>query len=151
METVGQSERISDPAAVMPLLTRLTEIAPTYFVTGNHEWVREDTEDVLKTIAAQGVTVLRNDFVTFEKEGQTLVLAGAEDPNGYRLEAGELGKEYPLADDCTFWILQDHRSPYCRVAQETLWDWAQTTGWDVLFRFYLENGEVVAIIEQFRP
>ena len=74
----------SDPAAVMPLLTRLTEIAPTYFVTGNHEGVREDTEDVLKTIAAQGVTVLRNDFVTFEKEGQTLVLAGAEDPNGYR-------------------------------------------------------------------
>ena len=68
-----------------------------------------------------------------------------------KAQARRLGKEYPLADDCTFWILQDHRSPYCRVAQETLWDWAQTTGWDVLFRFYLENGEVVAIIEQFRP
>ena len=29
------------------LLTGLAEIAPTYYVTGNHEWVREDTEDLL--------------------------------------------------------------------------------------------------------
>ena len=73
----------SDPETVYPLLTKLTDLAPTYFVTGNHEWVRDDTEDLLKAIEKTGVTVLRNDFLTMEKDGQTLVLAGGEDPNSY--------------------------------------------------------------------
>lgn len=73
----------SDPEAMYPLLTKLTAIAPTYFVTGNHEWVRDDTEDILKAIEKTGVTVLRNDYLTIEKDGQTLVLAGGEDPNSY--------------------------------------------------------------------
>ena len=112
------------------------------------ETSEEDPGAALGDNYVHGYLRALDDAVTFD---QMKWIDDSEDPNGYRLEAGELGKEYPLADDCTFWILQDHRSPYCRVAQETLWDWAQTTGWDVLFRFYLENGEVVAIIEQFRP
>lgn len=66
------------------LLTGLAEIAPTYYVTGNHEWVREDTEDLLQEIAGCGVTVLRNDYLLLERDGQTIVLAGTEDPNAYR-------------------------------------------------------------------
>ena len=73
----------SDPETVYPLLTKLTALAPTYFVTGNHEWVRDDTEDLLTAIEKTGVTVLRNDFLTIERDGQTLVLAGGEDPNSY--------------------------------------------------------------------
>ncbi len=73
----------SDPETVYPLLTKLTALAPTYFVTGNHEWVRDDTEDILTAIEKTGVTVLRNDFLTIERDGQTLVLAGGEDPNSY--------------------------------------------------------------------
>ena len=57
----------SDPETVYPLLTKLTALAPTYFVTGNHEWVRDDTEDLLKAIEKTGVTVLRNDFLTMEQ------------------------------------------------------------------------------------
>lgn len=75
----------------------------------------------------------------------------SDEPNGYRIEPGETGKTYPVADDCRFWILQDHFRPFCRVEENTLWSWAQTTGWDVVFRLYLENGQVVAIIEQYQP
>ena len=74
----------TDRTTLPPLLTGLTNIAPTYFVTGNHEWVRDDTEDLLKEFAALGVTVLRNDYVLLERDGQTIVLAGADDPNAYR-------------------------------------------------------------------
>ena len=74
----------TDRTTLPPLLTSLTNIAPTYFVTGNHEWVRDDTEDLLKEFAALGVTVLRNDYVLLERDGQTIVLAGADDPNAYR-------------------------------------------------------------------
>ena len=66
-----------------PLLQGLTELAPVYYVTGNHEWVREDTEAVLRQIADCGVTVLRNEYVVLERDGQKLILAGTEDPNGY--------------------------------------------------------------------
>ncbi len=73
----------TDRTILKPLLTGLCQTAPTYYVTGNHEWRRDDTEDLLKEIASYGVTVLRNDYVTLENQGETLVFAGAEDPNGY--------------------------------------------------------------------
>lgn len=73
----------SDLSMLEPLLHGLTAIAPTCYVTGNHEWRMEDTEAVLKQIAACGVTVLRNDYLQLQKDGETMVLAGVEDPNGY--------------------------------------------------------------------
>ena len=78
------ADEATDRTMLDPLLTGLCAIAPTYYVTGNHEWSREDTEALLEQIAGCGITVLRNDYVLLERSGQTLVLAGAEDPNGYR-------------------------------------------------------------------
>lgn len=74
----------TDLTMLPALLTGLAAIAPTYYVTGNHEWVRDDTEDLLKACSTLGVTVLRNDYLLLERNGQTLVLAGTEDPNAYR-------------------------------------------------------------------
>ena len=76
-------DEFSDLSMVEPLLKGLVAIAPTFYVTGNHEWVREDTEEVISLVEDQGVTVLRNDYLTLERNGQTLVLAGVEDPNAY--------------------------------------------------------------------
>lgn len=73
----------SDLSMLEPLLKGLTAIAPTCYVTGNHEWRMDDPEGVFAKIAAGGVSVLRNDYLLLEKEGNTMVLAGAEDPNGY--------------------------------------------------------------------
>ena len=61
----------------------LTAIAPTYYVTGNHEWALRDVPELKKALEAQGVTVLSNQFVTLERGGDTVVLAGVDDPNGY--------------------------------------------------------------------
>ena len=95
LEAVAQSEpdliaisgdladEATDLPGLAPLVTGLAELAPTYFVTGNHEWARGDTEALLKQLEDWGVTVLRNSYVTLERSGQTLVLAGVEDPNGY--------------------------------------------------------------------
>lgn len=71
--------------------------------------------------------------------------------NGYRLEQGETGLSLPLAADCQFWILENHFSPYCQVTKEALWQWAETTGWDVLFRLYCKDGQVIAVCEQYQP
>ena len=71
---------------MIPALARgLAAIAPTYYVTGNHEWslgtarVKE-----LKNLLGQcGVTVLSNQYEILERNGAQIVLAGVDDPNGY--------------------------------------------------------------------
>lgn len=76
-------DEFSDPAKMYPLLQELTRIAPVYYVTGNHEWARKDTEQVLKDIAACGVTVLRNEYLLLTRGEEQIVLLGIEDKNAY--------------------------------------------------------------------
>ena len=78
-------DKYRGPAAGYPeeVADGLTAIAPTYFVTGNHEWAIGDVPALKDTLAAHGVTVLSNQFVTLERGGDTVVLAGIDDPNGY--------------------------------------------------------------------
>ncbi len=75
----------ADLTAVAPLARALAAIAPTYYVTGNHEWALGTgvVRDLKQTLADCGVTVLSNQYVTLERDGQSLVLAGIDDPNGY--------------------------------------------------------------------
>ena len=42
----------------------LVSIAPTYYVTGNHEWAIGDVPELKERLEAQGVTVLSNRFDT---------------------------------------------------------------------------------------
>ena len=61
----------------------LSAIAPTYYVTGNHEWAVGGVPALKEILTANGVTVLSNQFVPLERNGDTIVLAGIDDPNGY--------------------------------------------------------------------
>ena len=70
--------------AMVPALARgLAAIAPTYYVTGNHEWASTNVPRLKGTLAECGVTVLSNQFTVLERNGDSLVLAGVDDPNGY--------------------------------------------------------------------
>ena len=90
----------------------LTTIAPTYYVTGNHEWGIGDVPALKETLAAHGVTVLSNQFTTLERNGDTLVLAGIDDPNGYadQKTPEELAAEVYAAYGDPFWVLLAHRN-----------------------------------------
>lgn len=72
--------------AMIPALARgLADIAPIYYVTGNHEWALGSSVTLrLKGILEQcGVTVLSNQYEVLERNGSWLVLAGVDDPNGF--------------------------------------------------------------------
>lgn len=59
------------------------KLAPTYFVTGNHEarLVRSGEYETLRAgLEAAGVTVLENAAVTLERGGDELTLIGVHDP-----------------------------------------------------------------------
>jgi len=90
----------------------LSAIAPTYYVTGNHEWAIGDVPALKDALTTHGVTVLSNQHLLLERNGSTLVLAGIDDPNGYadQKTPEELAVELYAAYGDPFWILLAHRN-----------------------------------------
>ena len=82
---------------------------------------------------------------------EVLWISDEAEPNGYRLEAGTPNQTLPLAADCQFWILQRHWSPCLQVERNQLQQWNTEAGFDVLYRLYVENGEITVICEQYLP
>ena len=66
-----------------PLLRGLTAMAPTYFVSGNHEWAAGAMSELTPLLKECGVTYLSNTFVTLERNGGAIAVAGIDDPNGF--------------------------------------------------------------------
>ncbi len=56
------------------------KIAPCYYVTGNHEAKIRDLSGLLLALTEAGVRVLRDESVILEKNGDTITLAGVDDP-----------------------------------------------------------------------
>ena len=90
----------------------LGAIAPLYYVTGNHEWAVGDVPELKERLEACGARVLRNEFVTLERNGDTVVLAGIDDPNGYadQKTPEQVAAEVYAAWGDPFWLLLAHRN-----------------------------------------
>ena len=101
------------PAGYVETLAKgLMAIAPTYYVTGNHEWARGGVPELKNTLADCGVIVLSNQFVPLERHGDVMLLAGIDDPNGYadQKTPEELAAEVAAAGDSPYWLLLAHRN-----------------------------------------
>lgn len=59
---------------------RLTEIAPVYAVTGNHDLWRSDYTELEKELTDIGVRTLHSERVLLEKNGARIGLCGIDDP-----------------------------------------------------------------------
>lgn len=92
----------------------LARIAPTYFITGNHEWAFPDVRELKRGLEDAGVTVLTNKFVPLERNGDTILLAGIDDPNGFadQKTPQELAAEIHALEGDPFWLLLAHRNNY---------------------------------------
>ncbi len=77
------TERYSDLHQVDLLLAELVKTAPVYYVSGNHEWQSKTLTPLRELFARRGVVYLRNEAVTLVRNGDSIVLAGVEDPNGW--------------------------------------------------------------------
>ena len=92
----------------------LAGIAPTYFVTGNHEWAFPDIRTLKRELRDAGVTVLSNEYVPLSRGGDRILLAGIDDPNGFadQKTPEELAGELRGAEPDAFWMLLAHRNNY---------------------------------------
>ena len=97
---------------VEALADTLTTIAPTYYVTGNHEWALGGVPALKELLSAHGVTVLTNRSVPLERGGDTIILAGIDDPNGYADQKSPetVAAEVYAAHGDPFWVLLAHRN-----------------------------------------
>ncbi len=56
------------------------KIAPCYYVTGNHESRIDGLPELLNGLTDAGVTVLRNEKITLERNDNAITLLGVDDP-----------------------------------------------------------------------
>jgi len=102
----------TDRAMLPPLLTGLVDIAPTYFVTGNHEWtLRRELPALLEEIRSHGVTVLENEYLILERDGAEIALCGIHDPNG-RADQKTPQALYAEVPEGLFTLLLAHRNEH---------------------------------------
>lgn len=90
----------------------LSAIAPTYYVTGNHEWAVGDVPELKERLEANGVTVLANRHVSLARNGDSVILAGIDDPNGYadQKSPAQTAREVYAEYGDPFWLFLAHRN-----------------------------------------
>lgn len=72
--------RRTDVSIALEFAEAAMNIAPCYYVTGNHESRVEEYAQLKAGLLALGVVVLENDSVTLERDRQTVTLLGVTDP-----------------------------------------------------------------------
>lgn len=72
--------RHTDIPCALSLAEELTGIAPTYYVTGNHEKRIAESEEFEKSLSSLGVKVMKNEKCKIEKGGGSITLIGIDDP-----------------------------------------------------------------------
>lgn len=107
------------------------EIAPTYYVPGNHEH-RMDFETLFAELQEIGVTILRNHCIDLEKNDEIIRLAGIEDPK-FDVSASVEDKVLPLMQEDAYTILLSHRPE--------LFDSYVACGADLVFSGHAHGGQ----------
>ena len=89
-------------------------MAPTYFVSGNHEWPAGAMSELTPLLKECGVTYLSNTFVTLERNGGAIAVAGIDDPNGFadQKTPQEVARDVRDAIGDGFWLLLAHRNTH---------------------------------------
>ncbi|MBY0223563.1 metallophosphoesterase [Sporosarcina aquimarina] len=73
------SKKKGDKASLI-LMEELVQIAPVYFVSGNHEWWSGTFSSLESSLHDIGVQVMRNTHVTLVKGNEEIHLVGIDDP-----------------------------------------------------------------------
>ena len=132
--------RHTDVDTALSFAREAAKIAPTYYVTGNHEARLEDLEQLLTGLEEAGVTILQNESILLDREGHSIVFSGVEDPSFH--------DDHPLHDTEGIWernleslspeegrytILLSHRPEY--------FDLYEKLGFDLVLTGHAHGGQ----------
>ncbi len=117
--------RKTDTQIALRFMQKALQIAPVYYVTGNHEIALYATYPPFeRELRNAGVTVLNNESVLLEQNGQNIVLLGLSDPNANDLARDE---RIALMQSCSqeyFTVVLSHRpelfDDYCTARADVV-------------------------------
>ncbi len=114
--------RHTDIDSALAFVEAAAEIAPVYYVTGNHE-SRLDFDEIEPRLIAAGARVLRNEAEDIGRGGERIRLAGIDDPSfirtGGTAEERAAAEPEQLGDGAgTFTVLLAHRPELVEVYAE---------------------------------
>jgi len=94
------------------LVNQLVRIAPVYYVTGNHEWDSGAVRPLLAMLEDSDVSVLRNQYRLLTRDGETIILAGVDDPGGPAdmVKPREFIESIYQREDTDFIVVLSHRN-----------------------------------------
>ena len=102
--------RVPDTEIALSFMERALQIAPVYYVTGNHEIALYDIYPAFeKRLQEMGVTVLNNEAVTLTANGQTITLLGLSDPNTETLDSNGRIELMQFCAKAQFTVVLSHR------------------------------------------
>lgn len=108
--------RKTDMEVALRFTAAAMEIAPCYYVAGNHEARISGYDELKEQLTEQGVVVLENMGIELEQEGEAILLLGVDDPvfqKAYLFDEAEAvmkGKLQEFSSDGNeFTILLSHR------------------------------------------
>lgn len=58
---------------------------------------------------------------------------------------------YPVRDDCTYYILENHQGESIEIDEEAFLEYLRETEFPIFWGMELEDGEVVSFVEWYRP
>ncbi len=81
-------------------IRQLSDLAPCYYVTGNHEYWSMDVGIILELVKSCGITVLEGECDTIELNGQIISICGVDDPDAarYLIEGVPVERQLENAD-----------------------------------------------------
>lgn len=133
--------RRTDVNIALSFAQKAAEIAPCYYVTGNHESRVSQYAELKQGLTQAGVNVLENDFVKLKSKGEEITLMGIDDPSfqtDYLL--GDMEQQTVkhalknLAEpDSTYKVLLSHRPEMFDVYTEA--------GIDLVFTGHAHGGQ----------
>lgn len=112
--------RRPDIETAVMLINKLIEIAPVFFVSGNHDTKSADSSKLSMLLKNAGVKILDNSYVTIEKNGESIRVAGLPDPSLFGCDSNtvdndtmrrleEMLSSLIKKDSAGFQILLSHR------------------------------------------
>lgn len=130
--------RNTDVNIAVNFMKEAVQIAPCYFVNGNHEERVPDEYEKLKyELLNLNVTMLENDSVKIENNGEFITIAGINDPVFYadivRPNLTETTMKNAKPDDDSYTVLLSHRPELFELYVEY--------GFDLVFTGHAHGGQ----------
>lgn len=122
---------------VLDFLTQCTQIAPCFYVIGNHEYCVDDMEGMLKQISDCGVVVLDNQIASITKGSSSIYITGICDPAFASEQAARLKLQSDLAKvqpQDGYNIMLFHRANMLDLLPES--------GYDLILSGHLHGGQI---------